>query len=309
MPKTTDSNDAEWIEVPVFVHGITLDPIPHDHERDYASLLALINQALTAQGKQPFAEPPIGVEWGWESDQTMEADRNLALAERMIAEPAVARARIAQDITLTPLRMVNLYMRQAFVYGFADLLYYASEDGENAVRRNVFGFLSNQILGRWADKHVKLSLTFIAHSAGTVIVHDLLFNLFRQDKPCEVDEVNQVVHELVDQGRLRIRRFYSFGSPITPTVFRKGALLAKIVNQEKLDPEGLGFRRSDGLSNPRWVNFWDKDDVVAFPVSFLFDNARGEIEDHYLDLGDLFPIVHLKYWNAPGMAKRIAETF
>jgi hypothetical protein len=113
----------------------------------------------------------------------------------------------------------------------------------------------------------------------------------------------------VQKGELRIRKFYSMGSPITPMIIRSDSLLTRLINSEKLDPEDLGLRQSDGVPNPRWVNFWDQDDVAAFPVEFLYDNTNKVIEDKYLELGDVFPPCHSKYWTSVEMARYIAETF
>ena len=106
-----------------------------------------------------------------------------------------------------------------------------------------------------------------------------------------------------------MRRFYTIGSPITPLVFRADSLIQKIRQNDLLDPESIGLRQSDGLPNPRWVNFWDKDDVAAFPVDFLYASVQNVIQDKYVDLGDVFPAVHNKYWYSSDVADYIAETF
>lgn len=297
----------EWMEIPVFIHGITPNPEPRLHDPDYDRLFELIQASLKEKGKPPFQEAPIRVEWGWDSNQTVENDRYLALAEKLVAEQAIAIERGTPDFSFNLLRLINPVLRQMFLYGFADLFYYVSHDGEWAVRQNVFSHLVNQVFGREAYRTSKVSLTLIAHSAGSVIAHDLLYHLFR-DQASEVEMVNELRTQ-VELGRLRIRRFYTFGSPITPLIFRTDALLLKIFNRELLDPAIIGLKAGNNLSNPRWVNFWDKDDLAAYPVAFLYKNEAGIIKDQYLNLGDDFPSVHAKYWTSKLMANYIAETF
>lgn len=295
------------MEIPVFIHGITPNSDPRTHDPDYDSLFELIQTSLKEKDKPPFQEAPIRVEWGWDSNQSVQNDRYLAVAEKLVAEQAIAIERGTPDFTFNPLRLIIPILRQTFLYGFADLFYYASHDGEWAVRQNVFSHLVNQVFGREAYRSSKVSLTLIAHSAGSVIAHDLLYHLFR-DQPSEVKMVNELRAHIAE-GRLRIRRFYTFGSPITPLIFRTDALLLKIYNRELIDPAILGLKVSDNLSNPRWVNFWDKDDVAAYPVAFLYQNEQGIVKDQYLDLGDDFPAVHARYWTYKLMTDYIAETF
>jgi len=76
-----------------------------------------------------------------------------------------------------------------------------------------------------------------------------------------------------------------------------------------LDTEDIGLRQADGLSNPRWVNFWDKDDLLAAPVSFLYDNSMGVIEDIPVNAGIILPSAHTDYWYSLEMANYIAKTF
>ena len=108
---------------------------------------------------------------------------------------------------------------------------------------------------------------------------------------------------------LRVRRFYTFGSPISLLSIRAHSLINKLRNHQLLDTEDIGLRQADGLSNPRWVNFWDKDDLLAAPVSFLYDNSVGVIEDMPVNAGIVLPSAHTDYWYSLEMANHIAKTF
>jgi hypothetical protein len=302
----------EWIEIVLFIHGIMPEKEVRSHDSVYNCLFDLIQNALREKNKPQLDPAPIKVEWGWQSDQSTEMDRFLTEAEGKIADQVSAAEKRAHDFSIAlPLRPIHLLTRQMITLGFADLFYYVSRDGEKALRQHVFKYLSNEICQRKTIyPESKISLTLITHSAGTIIAHDLLYHLFREKtrKSEGRDEIRRV-RALVRKGDLRVRRFYTMGSPITPLIIRANSLLAKIINGDKLDPEDIGLRQRDDLSNPRWVNFWDIDDVAAFPIEFLYANEQGVVQDKYVDLGDIFPQVHGQYWSSSKVAEYIAETF
>jgi len=303
----------QWLELPVFIHGITPEEYPHSHNSEYDTLFHLVNKALARRGKTPFGpKTSIKVEWGWHSNQSQQNDRFLAKAERLIAKRARKATEEEWDWTLNPLRAIHLLLRRVILLGFADMFYYVSSDGERAVRTHVFNHLCKQIdVCHQKNTGKNISLTFITHSAGSVIAHDLLYHLFGRPNPSPIKpEVNKI-RKLAKNSTLRIRKLYTMGSPFTPLIFRADSLLTKIKNRQELDPEAIGLRAADKLKNPRWVNFWDKDDVLSYPVQFLYKKVKPKkvVEDKYIDLGDIFPLVHVKYWKSEELADYIAETF
>lgn len=306
-------SEREWLEVPVFIHGITSEREPRAHASTYLSFLGLVNKALAARGKEPFAEPPIMVEWGWEA--SLGKDKYLAEAERLVAREALASSGRRRGITLNPLRRFTDGAREAFLYGFADMFYYISRDGGRAVRDNVFRHLGGEIESakkRGGRNRVNVSLTFIAHSAGTVIAHDFMYRLFGWGaRPVFGLTLNRV-RRLARRRRLRVRRFYTMGSPIAPFIFRSEDLVEKILKKERLNPAVIGLDADAELANPRWVNFWAREDLVAYPVAFFYEegeNGEAVVVDRRVDLGGSFPGVHSAYWRSAEIADYVAETF
>ena len=106
---------------------------------------------------------------------------------------------------------------------------------------------------------------------------------------------------------------YTFGSPITPLTFRSNKLIEKVMNSSQktgfLKPKDIGIIDYSGSTNPKWVNFWDPDDAIAYPLEFLYDKHNGAIEDHCIDVSDLASIAHGKYWTNRKIAKYIAKTY
>ena len=320
-------DNKEWLEIPVFVHGITQKEYVKSHEETYERFYKAVNKSLVELGKPEVTERPIMVEWGWRMSYWK--DEHLSEAERKII--AEVFERLKKEFDFSPLFFVRpLYKlaRKVFYFGFNDLFYYISEDGERTVRENLFELISREAVyrsKRGGGPPKNISLTFVAHSAGTVIAHDFLYHLFREEE--EREAVNGVAdaRQLVKTGNLRVRRFYTMGSPITPLTVRSNGLIQKLINDEKLDPADIGLRNDGlsnphwGLSNPRWVNFWDKDDIFSNPVGFLYDLGElrpGEkpiIEDRYVGLGPIlgavFPKCHGMYWTSRKVINYVAKTF
>ena len=80
-------------------------------------------------------------------------------------------------------------------------------------------------------------------------------------------------------------------------------------NKGFLKPEDIGVFDYSDLKNPRWLNFWDKDDIIAYPLEFLYDNRKAVIEDYCIDVSDSIRKAHGEYWTSKKMAKAIAENY
>jgi hypothetical protein len=300
-----------WLEIPICIHGITTQAVPTPQYHYFANLLHLVNQELVKNGKTPFIEPPVFVNWGFEASPG--EDRILAEAERLVAQQALA---IGDRHRKFPL--INLFhpaiqsMREIFLYGVTDMFYYVSEYGKKAVRKNVFHTISREIRERKkVEKGKKISLTIFSHSAGTVIAHDMLYHLFGKESEHPLGKYLDILRGMATVGEVRIRRFYTTGSPLTLFIFRSKYLTQKVLRGEKIDPKELGLNPKAGLSNPRWVNFWNRDDIISYPLEFLYQTAGNSkvVEDCYVNISDVFPRVHDNYFKCAAIAKCIAETF
>ena len=302
---------ADWFEVPVFIHGITPEPKPESHAPLFADFLRRVNAALTARGKPTLTEPGIMVEWGWEGSHGV--DRDLAAAEDALAQ-RIFRVFPPRRGLGNPLHRFADEIRRYFIYGFADLAYYTAAAGQKAIRANVFDHLGEQIdkLQAGAGKGQRpISLTFITHSAGTVIGHDFLYYLFETDGGLFGLGLEKA-RKLVRKGALRVRRLFTMGSPITPLVFRDDAAIRTIKNGGCLDGERIGLRTGDGFPNPRWVNIWDRDDIFSYPLAPLYcvpGDGDPLIVDVHFDLGPTFPKVHRAYWESVDVVNTLADAF
>jgi len=235
------------------------------------------------------------------------------------------------------------------IYNFADMFYYASEDGKHAVRFAV----AQQILqwiaaaGGGGGGHMPtgpISLTLLGHSAGSVIAFDFLFFLFSsrpvttyirpekvsagpstksaaaaaaQASPARIKKtLDELEHlqRLAQQGQLRVRRLFTFGSPITPLAFRSDPVLAVLSSgpDARLTAIDYGLLRNDAafgaaLPDPRWINIWDKDDPIAWPVEPLMTEAGSAVIDRYIDVSDSPTSAHGAYWTHHKVHEEIAR--
>ncbi len=298
----------------IYIHGITPAPVPGGHKQDYDGFHSLLKDAMADRGKSPPAHR-IDLEWGYPGPDITTNDRLLAPVERYLYQKEDEIADKHWDATINPLRMVYNVIRKNFLLGFCDMFYYISEDGKAEVRRNVLRTILRSLPPLPDSNHFEF--TIISHSAGTVIMHDLLYIIFGGPSQDHLDDpADQAllarVKAYAAQERLFVRLFVTMGSPITPMMVRSNSLLAKIDNNGAkngtIDLEGIGIRAHPTVTS-KWLNFWDKDDVIAYPVEFLYRNPEGLLEDVYVDIGDSFPDVHSAYWGAEEVVGVVVERY
>jgi hypothetical protein len=314
-----------WKEIPVFIHGITLEEKPTNIIDDYTTLLANLNKALQGQRKPPLSiNDAVFIQWGHQ-DSTGKA-RGLAKAEALVAKQVARASKKPKDWPSLPGILTTRWLlykkvREAFLNGFADLFFYVSPFGEEIIRQDVFEAISREFFAKHQDRGLNYSLTFFAHSAGSVITHDLLYHIFGKTGGGIKGAGNQEYdthllefRDMVNRERLRVRRFFSMGSPITPLIFRSQTLYKRITSSTNacvIDPRDLGFSPDPELRKARFVNFWDKDDVLSYPLQFFYKKVDGKkmVEDKYVDVGDVFPFCHSYYWRSTKMARFMAEYY
>jgi hypothetical protein len=311
-PKT--QSNIEWIEIPIFIHGISPDKFPATSKREYAQLLDRVSRALKSENKSGFSSEPIYIVWGIPTTppQTKGNDQYLAEVERDIEGDVRKRMGSAYGI---PWPFFGIYskVRDFFFYGVSDLFYYVSSDGEYALREHIFKYIAQNINKLDRGKNLHFSLTLFGHSAGSVIAHDLLFHLFsnktHETKGTDMYAQMEKLRKMVKGGRLRLRRLYTFGSPISPLTLRADSLLNIFRADRLLDPKDIGLGRNDKLSVPRWVNFWSRYDLASYPVEFLYSNTSGMIHDQEIHSSISPAAAHAGYWKSNEMAEYIAKTF
>ena len=310
----------------IFIHGVS-DQNNQSHTPTYDELHRGIQAVRGDFPNRSLWETTqrCDVEWGWNyppKSDIPQGQRLLAEAQENLAKDVNRQLQSSSDWTLNPLRMVASSVRKLMIQGFSDVAYYASKDGRSSVRAAVTAQILDCIQAP-LETGEPISLTFLGHSAGSVIAFDFLFYLFAQDKiseertffeeeACEHERQQfDVLRQLARSGKLRVRRLITFGSPISMLTFRNNAVLDVLANDQRLNPSHYGLDQNPeifgpALANPRWINIWDKDDIIAWPIESLMQHSPS-VEDMYVDIGDFLSQTHNAYWNNRGVHRKIAK--
>ena len=105
----------------------------------------------------------------------------------------------------------------------------------------------------------------------------------------------------------------TFGSPLAFTIFRNDAILGTLASDKQLDPSDYGLTSNfrgehPQLSGPRWINFWDKDDPISFPIEPLVAQPDTVFAlDVYSDVSDMLTQAHNAYWNNESVHREIGK--
>jgi hypothetical protein len=193
---------------------------------------------------------------------------------------------------LRPMR--NLICRPArnfMTFFIGDVAAYVSAD-VNVVRRTVWQQLWARLQVLAMEEDATYSL--VAHSLGSVIAFDFLYELFKleslrspgrdalfvpQQTGNHQTNINTNIHVTREEIRIlqnRFRHLITLGSPIGLFMLRKGELW----------DQGALFKH---IYNPvrgvgrNWLNFYDPNDVFAYPLKDIFGLNRGHTPEHSQD--------------------------
>ncbi len=309
----------------IFIHGVSQDSESSEddgltpkekHQQSYDSLyegISKVGSSFPNRAEWKLATPCY-IEWGSNFDQQPDpkGDRLLAAAQDNFANRILPNVQDSKDFALNPVRAFLPTLRTLMIKGFSDMFYYVSREGKNSVRKTIALQILECIQEPLASGE-PISLTFFGHSAGSVVAFDFLFSLFfSQEHLFLEDEMDKDIKELrslVAARKLRVRRLITFGSPISMLAFRSDAVLKVLANNRRLNPSDYGFDQDLATDSPltggRWLNFWDKDDLISWPVEPLMKKSDS-LQDIYLDAGDHISSVHNEYWTSKKMHAEIA---
>lgn len=149
-------------------------------------------------------------------------------------------------------------------------------------------------------------LCVIAHSLGSIIASNYLYDLQEEfHRPIVPDSVRARMGDTPLERGETLSLFYTLGSPLALWSLRYPDFGRPV---EVPSPRLARYHPDlDG----EWVNFYDKDDVVATPLKPLNDDyGRVVKEDRPLNVGTWLtrwnPFSHLSYWTNPALIERVA---
>ena len=161
-------------------------------------------------------------------------------------------------------------------------------------------------LGRLAAKAGENApLCVVAHSLGTVIASNYLYDLMKKRCSFLAPSVRASINGSPIERGETLALFYTMGSPIALWSLRYPDFGVPIC----FPPRDL--KRLHPGVEPRWVNFYDPDDVIGYPLRPL--NARyaaAVTEDRPVNAGSWLtswnPLSHTGYWANGRVADLIA---
>lgn len=307
---------SDIIEVAVFIHGVSGDLKGKEHTKEYEALHRGIREHNSA-----FPENYLGIEWGWKHERLPSLpEQLLSDAQRHLGSRTMPAVDMKWDFTLNPARIAINSFRPIIFYNFADMFYYVCKEGKDSVRQSVANQIVDGLKPYMDQPDSKISLTLLGHSAGSIIAFDLLFSLFYPNSdgdheylPADKEPGGlKELRAMVNANRLRVRRLFTFGSPITPFACRSNAVVKILAKDEQLEPEHYGLIAepfNDPLPDARWVNIWDRDDPIGWPVEPLMENSLGLVKDSYIDVSDSVKEAHDAYWESEDVYKHLAEAW
>jgi hypothetical protein len=157
----------------------------------------------------------------------------------------------------------------------------------------------DQALRRLGERAPDAPLCVIAHSLGSVIASDHFYDLHKGRA------LGQAATPL-ERGET-LTFLYTLGSPIALWMERYSDFSEPVSIRGKSSPDPVIAAASE------WINFYDPDDVLAFPLKGLSPSYdRAVDEDRPVNVGALFigmsPVSHVAYWNDTSVIRPIAQS-
>lgn len=203
-------------------------------------------------GSQPLPDPSemlalVQVHW---ADVLQEHQRQLQTI--LAGGPRVVTARVPWwHAVVHPIRYARSQLRQAqatFIAEFiGDIIGYLDQPTKAAVHEAMTGALQ-RLATRMAPAPGKWPLTVIAHSLGTVITSDYIWDAAKARRRAGQDGFHDA---------WRLENFFTVGSPLALFALKYGG--AEVFSSPIAVESGQG----------RWINIYDDDDPIAMPLKPL----------------------------------------
>lgn len=273
----------------IFIHGMGEGSSIAEYRMLFDAIETAYNDRTNSNiFKNKFALQ--GVEW-----QSVTLHPEKTIYETAFATKANNGRKNAIDILVDPIRTLRYFM--TFFAG--DIIAYTAEN-DNGIRNKV-----------WAEMYPIITndepYSIIAHSLGSVIAFDYLYKLFDKSEP--LYDTPGLTAEQMENCKTSFRHFVTMGSPIGLFLLRQGKLwsgtnpaFSTVVNP---------VQNQDGIER-QWLNFYDKQDIVAYPLQDIMKRNQQNIAlpiDICVDTGDLIMNSHTGYWSNMEVADDIAAIF
>lgn len=182
--------------------------------------------------------------------------------------------------------------RRFMLTGVGDALIYLTSKGGTAIRQRLIDVILNvrdQVMAQYPQR-TNHYVTIVAHSLGSVVAYDT----------CAL-----LASELREQvGGLGLSHFITMGSPLALfTLLQYGGRATHYAQR------GVYLDRPD--ASGQWLNFYDQQDPIAFPLKHVYPPLPGvpgrmyTIQDQRVQTGTFH--AHTNYFNNDRIAAEIAK--
>jgi hypothetical protein len=310
----------------IFVHGITTELKPPEPVSNfYKPMWASLSSQITDFKATSWL--PIFVTWGnvFPGDKRpFRPDQKLSIAEQKITLATLKNVRpmpgsAKRDLGWPVMRQDLAAIREKLLRGLSDAIYYTSSEGEEQVRKVVYG----QVLGAlkpFLKRGYTVRIHVIAHSLGNAVAHDFLYGIFNTRKTSDFLKMQSQIanrsHRKTFLGlrelakgrgaRVSFGSFSSMASPMPFFVVRKQKIVDLLARTGAgLDASQIGIKGKRG--GLQWKIFYDKDDLLAFPTRNLYRDPHGAIGDYNVSTGWTPISAHKGYWKNSDVRRETAE--
>lgn len=197
-------------------------------------------------------------------------------------------------------------LRRFLVDFAADAIAYQPTPKDRRIYDGIHEKLAETLNRLAAEAGEKAPLCVIAHSLGSVIASNYFYDLQHLKRPLIAARVRKKIGNTPLERGETFTLFYTLGSPIAIWSLRYANFGVPIEvpspNLSKHYPNLAG----------EWVNYYDEDDVIAYPLKTLNEAYRKVIKaDREINAGGLLsswnPVSHLGYWTDNDVTKPIAR--
>lgn len=195
-------------------------------------------------------------------------------------------------------------LRDFMVHFAADAIAYQPVPSDRSAYDAIHEVVAES-LARLAERAgPRAPLCIIAHSLGTVIASNYLYDLMKRRQSFMGSRVRAKVNGTPLERGETLAVLVTMGSPIALWSLRYPRF-GEPVRMPCLEKHHPGMEA-------RWTNFYDPDDVIGYPLRPLNAKYRKAVtEDRAVDVGSILtrwtPLSHTGYWGSRGVAEDVAD--
>ncbi|MFB2982882.1 acylphosphatase [Microseira sp. BLCC-F43] len=198
--------------------------------------------------------------------------------------------------------LVQPLRQSLLLQGLGDLVYYAGEEGQIAIKLAVYSQVLEFIEKyrpqvekdlRKEAQNIKVRLHLIGYSLGGAIAYDFLQGLFSTKTSIATDVLPGENQEIVERyqfwrqaarlGRIELGSIVSMASPLPILMMRSQQVIDTFALGKTLLADEIGIAKN--AKEIIWKNFYNFDDLSAFPIRPLFGDNPGiqdiEVEGNF----------------------------